>query len=169
MSRAGPGLYNRPPRIISRARPIPANRVSRWVPPPPGNQAHLDFRQAEARLFSGHPEIAGQGQFKAAPETEAVDRRHRNQRAGFNQVEKILDPGGKASGFRRSEPHHFNAVRSADKIFIPRPGQDRRPEIPPAQLMEQGGHFGHQGGVDRITIPGTIDGHPDRFISYLHL
>ena len=63
-----------------------------------GNDAHLDLRQTDPGFLAGHPQVAGHGEFKPAAETEAVDRRHQDQRGVFQAVEELLDSDRKSPG-----------------------------------------------------------------------
>ena len=61
---------------------LPTARVSRCVPPMPGNDAELDLRLAELGVVGGDDEVALHRHLAAAAEREARDRRdHRLARA----------------------------------------------------------------------------------------
>ena len=85
-----------------------------------GDDAHLDLREADPRFLAGHPKVAGQGEFKPAAETEAVDRRHQDERGVLHAVEELLNPGREGPGSRGAALHHLDAVGPADEILAPR-------------------------------------------------
>ena len=75
----------------------PTSRGSRWVPPAPGHQAELDFRQTEPGTRRRDPEMAAERNFETAAERGTVQRRHHRLRHGVDGLDDV-DSGG---GYRR--------------------------------------------------------------------
>jgi hypothetical protein len=91
-----------------------------------GHEAEVDLGLPEARRVAGVDEIAGQGQFAAAAEAEAVDGRDHGNGQGLERTEHAVSEAGESSSRLRPVTGHLDDVRASHEGLRPCAGQDHR-------------------------------------------
>ena len=128
---------------------LPTARVSRWVPPMPGNGAERDFRLAEFRGVGGDDDVAHHRQFAAAAERIAADGGNGRLAAVGDAVAADRDEiAGKHvdEGFRL----HFLDVGAGGEGLFAAGQQDASDPVVGFEIVDRGGDFAKHAERQRI-------------------
>gem|GEM_PF-5226557 len=124
------------------------------------DQAQVDLRLAEAGALGSVDEVAGQREFAAAAQGEAVDRGDDRDLQGFEAFGDHVHLAGIGQEGRFVHGVHLHDVRPGDEGFLPRAGDDQAAVLvaggfkPVEERLEVVDHLAGQ----RVQALGLVDG-----------
>jgi hypothetical protein len=137
-------------------------------PPESRYESEIDLRQPEPGILGGVDEIAGQRDFAAASEREAVHGGDHGDRQLLQLRNDGMPGARKDLGLQRRKGCQLRDVRSGHKCFLTGAGQNQHPNaFVRGNVVQRLGKFRQQGLVQGVQRLGPVEG--DRCNPLIHL